>query len=692
MSEKIFKQVTNKERDIEAVLDGYERVISHHFYLAEALQKDIIQNAWDARIDKVAGKNWSCVFKLIDIGKEQFLVITDEGTKGLIGTEFNTYEELMTILQNDNDDEDLATFCSSNWSRKKGNDGGNRGRGKVVFLGSSRDKRIYFDSYRSSDGRYVMVELYITDSKEIEYKIVWDEEAKNKLANISKNKFLPLETYGTRIIILNPYSKIVEAMKKGNLLSYINNTWWEIIKKYNASITIDDGFAIRRATCPTWYYDNREDITINKIVIEDLQEIRLSAEEISNQDPSLKIRSMVLRYSPSRDIPLGIKGIAIQRGGMTIERYKTEDLVKEQGMSNIYGWIELNEELSRKMKECEAPEHFNFIWTKNPARYLIQYLRAKCRGFARELELIEDENAKKNKIQKQASQKAAKFLTPLFKKLNLSSSGGSGGRVRIGSTRQPNERLRLSIADFALPNDNNRINYNESIKGAYVFAINEYERDFLVQVRVWIESDSGQKFIVSERELNLSNREKVKVGVDLFKIDKNFEKGIYSFRARMILLEDSDIDIQIGGDLVKAEKSTTLYDRVNKKFYLEIDPPETGPFSFEPRSSDDRSLLIWDESSDEDNTLIFCYNILHPKLIPLVENKDDSEPLTEYLISHGVMLMYKIKIDLMLASDDDYLGQDDIELSSIIRSKSVEKVFPYLLQRQSEALWDYWNQ
>ncbi len=692
MSEAKFIQATNKERDMQAILDSYASVIKHQFYMAEALQKDAIQNSWDARIDKNQGKNWKCEFKLINVLKNTFLTITDEGTKGLIGTKFDTQDQLMNILRNEDENEDLATFCSSNWSRKTGKDGGNRGRGKVVFLGSSKNQKIYFDSYRSSDNKYVMVELYISENKEIEYGMLWDKEAKTKLAEISANKLPPLETHGTRIIIVNPDSKIVDAIKHGQFLSYISNTWWEIIKKYDAKIIINDGIIKNQAKCPVWYNEDLEDLKINNIVIKNLREDISRNESISLKDTSLKVKSIVLRYCPDRDIPMGLKGIAIQRGGMTIERCKTEDMVREQGMSNVYGWVELNEELSQGMKECEGPEHCDFIWSKNPACHLNKYLKNKSRGFAKDLELIEDEYVKKNKIQKQASQKATKFLLPLFKKLNLITRGGNSKKPRNGETRQANERLRLSCTDFKLPNETIRVNYDEEVKGAYVLAINEYDRDFFVQVKVWVESENGLEIIIEEKEFNLSNKEKIKIGCDTFLINQDFEKGNYNFKARMLLLEDADTNIQIGKNLVKAEKSTILYDRINKKFCVEIEPPETGPFDFQPYISDDKNLLVWGDYNDVDNTLIFYYNTAHPKLIPLIENKEDSEPLSEYLIGQGIMLMYQMKIDSMLADEEILLKEEDEELKQIIASKSLEKVFPYLLQKQSELLWEYLSQ
>ena len=73
MQVNIFTQKMNRERDIKATLDGYQGVIRHQMYLAEALQKDAIQNSWDARLDKINGNDWKCMFELLITGMHPFL-------------------------------------------------------------------------------------------------------------------------------------------------------------------------------------------------------------------------------------------------------------------------------------------------------------------------------------------------------------------------------------------------------------------------------------------------------------------------------------------------------------------------------------------------------------------------------------------------------------------------------------------
>ena len=146
MEHTIFTQVVNREKDIEAVADGYKTKIGHELWLADGLQKDVIQNCWDARSDKKHGKNWKCGFSLMKISNKNILCLADEGTTGLNGTKFYSPKELASILEkvsNENQrGEDLACFLNSNWSAKVSEEGGNRGRGKTLFLVVSKNKNV----------------------------------------------------------------------------------------------------------------------------------------------------------------------------------------------------------------------------------------------------------------------------------------------------------------------------------------------------------------------------------------------------------------------------------------------------------------------------------------------------------------------------------------------------------------------
>jgi len=671
MERTIFIQIVNREKDIEAVADGYKTKIGHELWLAEGLQKDAIQNCWDARSDKKHGKNWECGFSLMRIDNKDVLCISDKGTTGLNGTKFYTPSELAVILgkiSNENQrDEDLACFLNSNWSSKSTEEGGNRGRGKTLFLVASKSKKVLFDSLRLSDGTYVFGELYLDNTdKQVKFSLHYGEDGKAMFKSELGDKVSPISWHGTRIFILNPDKAVVQAIKEGQMISFIGNSRWETIKKYEAKIFVDDGKEKRYATLPYWYEDSLKGVEEKEL-----------PPEIIKEATQYKIKRLVLRYAPNLNVPDSIRGVAIQRGGMTIERIPAEELVKEQGMTDIYGWLEMESKpLEEEMKSrCEGPEHLDFSWNINPARYLRSYIQWKIREFAKDLKIIDSEQAKKNKIQKTAEEEALKRLTPLFKKLGLFGKH-KGKRKRKESTRKKNEPLRLSVPDIQFPRDNKRVNYGEKIQGTYVVPINEFGESILVLVRVFIVSAEGKTEMLQEKEINLHKGEGPKIGTDEIVISKKYSMGGYSLRARMIALEEKNKALPDG---TKIEKGTILYERVNHKFYVEVDPPESGPFRFQSWGRYDKNYLLeWEE--EEDGYVVF-YNEFHPRIKPLLS---DYEKLQDYLFEQGSLLALQIKLEETIAEDD----REDKEFTKLIKAKDTAAVYRLFLRRHSEFLWD----
>ena len=96
--------VINWPNKVIDIVDGY----GEHRGVAHGVQKDGIQNGWDARVNKRLGKGWSFVFELVK-GKSgrTFLTMTDKGTTGLTGR----------VLQPEELQEDLPPERSGDASR-----------------------------------------------------------------------------------------------------------------------------------------------------------------------------------------------------------------------------------------------------------------------------------------------------------------------------------------------------------------------------------------------------------------------------------------------------------------------------------------------------------------------------------------------------------------------------------------------
>ncbi|MBU2597316.1 MAG: hypothetical protein KJ757_07145 [Planctomycetes bacterium] len=681
MEDTIFTSVVNREKAIEAIADNYKTKIDHDLWLAEGLQKDAVQNSWDARIDKKHGENWECGFSLIKIKNKEILCISDKGTIGLNGTKFYTQNELAKILEKISDkgqsNEDLACFLNSDWSGKSIEEGGNRGRGKTLFLVASDSKKVFFESLRSFDNVYVFGELYLDSAdKQVKFRLYYDKNGMAKFKSEFGEKIDPISQCGTKIFIVNPDNNVAKAIREGEMLSFISNSRWETIKKYDAKIFVYDGREKKYATIPHWYENNLKERGIKEKEI---------GPEIIKEGTQYKTKRLVLRYAPSLNVPDSISGIAVQRGGMTIERISAEKLVKEQGVMNIYGWLEMESKkiLEEEMKvRCEGPEHFNFSWNLNPARHLRNYIQRRIREFANDLKLVESEQAEKNKIQRSAGEKASKNLAPFFKKLGLSGKHKGGRRKKRPFRRKINWPLRLSASTFELPHESRRVNYGDKIRGTYVVPINDFDRSFMVLVRLFVVSDDGRTKVIEEKQVNLYPGNGPEIGTKFINIEKKYhKKGGYSFKARMLCLEDTDRRLP-DKDKTKIEKGTILYE-INQKFYVETDPPESGPFRFQSQAKEDKdNLFEWEE--EDGGGYVIYYNELHPKIKPFIK---DEERLADYLTEQGALLALQITFEEMIAEGDDR-DKDFFQLIKA-KNKNLEDVLPLFLKKYSEFLWDH---
>lgn len=672
-----FTQVSNQENDLNSIEVGYQDRFAHNLWLADALQKDAIQNSWDARRSK-KGDDWSCTFSYIN-NDANILVVSDSGTSGLIGNTFSDIPEMIELLKS-LARENLARFLNSNWSVKNSESGGKWGRGKNIFLISSQNREFYFDSFRTSDDSYIFGKVYLDkEEKLIKYTLSWNEEARTqKLLHFPK--LISLTEYGTRIIIPNPRNEILEAMRSGKMLEFIGNTRWEIIEKYNAEILIQFEGSLQKARVPSWYKEELElEQNINKSY----------NSELIRADDKLRIKKLVLVFNSSNEIPDNIKGIAIQRGGMTIERIKTRELLNIEQSESIYGWLEPDKELEAEIYELENVEHTGFKWFSNPAKNLREYLRRKVKDFALENKLLENERQKSQESRRTAEQRALRNLIPLFKKLELSRKGtGKGGVMAKKGKRKPDEPLRLSAIEFNLPRTGDqRINSGENLSNVYAIPINESGENVNVIVRAFIVSEDG-KFnkMVEERNFNLSPGTGPRIGVRELPVTDVFKKGKYFFRAKLLCLEDTNILLP---DKKKVEKGYE-YDRINIPFYVDEDPPILGnlPFQFSEitHRTDPTFLLEWEQQALGIYTIY--YNSNHPKVRSIKkedETAKNSENMEKFLTENAVLIAYQIKLEEVASGDNN--GSED--LAELISSADMTRVANYLLSGYSEFLWEY---
>ncbi len=223
----------NYKKQVEWVFKAYEDAGVN---LPNGFQKDDIQNHQGARATN-KWNGWRSDISVIKNEKGVFLVCEDYGTVGLTGKNMSTSEINAVAARDENLDpfERLARFTSMNNSGGNKTGGGLYGVGKVVYSVASCDYIYFFDSL-TQDGLYVANE---NKKGQVYEKAFEGEEAKRFIKE--STGLAEKDTVGTRVIIQNPKKEILDAIESGEMVEYIQESWWLIINRLpeGAAITLN---------------------------------------------------------------------------------------------------------------------------------------------------------------------------------------------------------------------------------------------------------------------------------------------------------------------------------------------------------------------------------------------------------------------------------------------------------------------
>jgi len=684
-----FTQPQNRENEIDAVLHGYRSMIGHEGWLAEAFQKDGIQNSWDARKDKEHGKHWSCTLFYRNPTPELFFAgIIDSGTVGLTGDIPKSEEELIEILGRDDPErkQRLSAFLGSDWSSKgAGGDLGSRGRGKKLLIGSSENKTFYFDSYRE-DGIYVSGKMWLDPrTKKIEIRYDASKEYLKRLEEEFKIVLPPLIEHGTRILIESPSRELVQRFIDSSLPTYVQSTWWEILHKFGADIKIEiDG---KLTKVPSSGFLPVENLGVS--------EIKKIGPFTLPESKNLEVEKIQLCFIGDKDIPSDYKGLSVQRGGMSVQRLLTE-IMDSSITEKIYGAVELGEELEGLVKENEGPEHYDIYWSVTELKKLKKFLKEEVSKFAREMGLVEESTISKKS--RQAELASEKRINNLARKLGLEGAGRKKKKEGKRGKRGEDFPVRLSLTEFSTPYENGRVDYGDYVKGLQVTPINDLDKPLKVLVRVSINRFGvplleGTVRYLDEIELLLRTGTGEVLGWEELEISrKRFLKGEYVFRGELISMEERrDVKAEELG-IRKEQKSPEYLEKgdkiyeINRSFYVEEDPPEKGMFKIEGIESEDRSRFFeWDESSEQNSGWIIKWNAKHP-VFALADKRGGGD--LEFEIDRAALLaLYAVAFSLDKEKIDNG-GKPLVFNRSDIAGGGFESIFRKVVSMQSSILWE----
>lgn len=417
--------------------------------LAHGLQKDAIQNGWSAR---VSDRNWTFEFRLKRIQDKFLLSMTDQGTTGLTGS--NCYFESRKRQPGEEvpkipDYERLARFESMFYSGGTGV--GLFGRGKLLFNAVSNEKLIYYDS-KTIDDKYRLnyrkiddVEGYTSRKSVLEGDI-----AQTMVTQWTNGVIQPLTATGTRIIIVDPIQEVVDSIHDGSFLRAIEETWWEIIQKYGAKISVvDKEDRIFIAQVPKEYS------TLPKTNGDGWRVYYKPNVEVQIGNIFCRIKHLHFLLAPSTtNLRPELQGVNVQRRGMKIGSLQLE--VPEEISNRLFGYVQLNPDFEDLISEAETTTHYGFTsMRKSPIKELRNIVRANFELFMQQLG-FGPSGQEKDERAKRIIDRAKADLDKILRDMGIPS---------LGPGRSVKSDFSISVTNLNFPNNSNCVQMGATISG-----------------------------------------------------------------------------------------------------------------------------------------------------------------------------------------------------------------------------------
>lgn len=609
---------------VNTLVDGYR---SNGRGVLHGVQKDAIQNSWGARKED-GGKNWKVTFELVETPIANLFVIEDYGTSGLTGRVLKPEEYLEDLPAEERWGrfESLA-FSSGQGSRVLGS----RGRGKFIFVGASEDHVILYDTLRE-DGTYRFGFRTVTQTQS-PVAAFDDGEGKKKLGEYTKGNLKPIDHVGTRVVIVNPIDEIVKGFDSGEFERAISETWWEIIKKYGASIKLIQDGKETTAGIPKEFLLGAKETASRKVWGPKKDQALRIGRQI------FKVKELYIACDKTTPVPEDIRGVSIQRAGMKI-CHISHDILPREIADSLFGYIVVDKELEAELIRDESPEHYSFVFNKTHPRDLKGYIEretlAFCReklGFGLDPEKIEREKTKS------AERRALNAINSITNKLGLTARVTSASPSPEPPPPTIDSPIKLVMPHFELPNDNGRVNYGQEIKGLELQSINKKgEFKARVQLKVLFQETIIKNLLESDITIKTGGQNLFGPETERVTREEYQNPGKYTVHAKMVSLEEAD-------------KGTVL-DELKRHFYVEQDPPPLGGIFEECigiEFPEEHSYMVgFPEKGSRGGAHIFRYNINHPAK-KAAEQDEDS--LTDYLVT--IMALALSEVDLNLHGEEE---------------------------------------
>lgn len=363
-------------------------------------QKDAIQNAVGAR-KTTKFKDWKCDISVVINEHGTFVVIEDSGTVGLTGK--NTPSEIINKMMAQGEElpstERLSRFTSMFNSGGNTTGGGLFGAGKSVYSVASSTYTYYFDSLRE-DGVYV---ANVNKCGQVMSTALEDEAAKKYI--MSETGLEEKKSVGTRVIIVSPQDELVESITTGEIIPFIQESWWLTILKMGPDSCISV---------------NGNPISVPEGIRECTYSFELQSPETYASNYKVKHFGLYV-FEKGDNI---WSGISYYRKGMKIGEIDLKDIpAKIDG--KFWGYIEVDEAWETDLADIEDKVHFGVSKGKKKTttyQYLKNYCNEKFNANLIEWGYIKDKENEDKKLRDELKQ-IAEDIQDLFDKLGFEDLG-----------------------------------------------------------------------------------------------------------------------------------------------------------------------------------------------------------------------------------------------------------------------------
>jgi hypothetical protein len=309
-------------------------------------------------------------------------------------------------------------------------------------------------------------------------KVKENDCAKEGLRRYTDDTIQPLDQPGTRITIVNPIQEVVDAIHNGTFTQAIEETWWEIIKKYNARIVVaDENGKTQVATIPRefgslpLYNENGWKVYYRQNL------------EVQIGEQSYKIKHLHLLLPPvNHSLRPELTGISINRRGMKVGTLQLGG-IPDQISDRFFGYVQLNPDFEDLIAQTENTTHYGFASRHSPAyRELKKTVQEHLDLFMQQLGF--------RASQREENERAQRILNEA--KADLDNILNNLGVPGFGTGAVPKAEITISVKDLSFPNNSNYVELDTIISGFKYRLKNLSRKPKTVWIEVFTyESDKG---------------------------------------------------------------------------------------------------------------------------------------------------------------------------------------------------------